>query len=179
VLGVRFASDGTPSSTRNPSIRGIPTMSVIIDGIILSGQSLNDISKDDVYSVEVLRSGAAKAIYGTGIEPGGALIITTRRTADPRYVTSTIPAGLITYPFKGFHVKRIFYSPKYDHPKKDGERFDSRSTIYWNPNIITGIDGKAAFEYYNADTKGTYRVVVEGIDDDGKLCRAGYRYKVE
>lgn len=179
VLGVRFGPDGTPSSTRNPSMRGIPTMSVIIDGIILPGQSLNDISRDDVYSVEVLRSGAAKALYGTSIEPGGALVITTRRTGDPKYVTSTMPSGLITYPFRGFHVARVFYSPKYDHPKTPGEPFDPRSTIYWNPNIITGADGKASFEYYNADTKGTYRVVVEGIDDDGKLGRAVYRYKVE
>ena len=179
VLGVRFGPDGTPSSTRNPSMRGIPTMSVIIDGIILPGQSLNDISRDDVYSIEVLRSGAAKALYGTGIEPGGALIITTRRSGDPKYVTSTVPSGLINYPFKGFHITRVFYSPKYDHPKKDDERFDSRNTIYWNPNVITGTDGKASVEYYNADTKGTYRVVVEGIDDEGKLGRAVYRYKVE
>jgi hypothetical protein len=175
---VNFSFDGTPSSTRNPSIRGIPTMSVIIDGIILPGQSLNDISRDDVYSVEVLRSGAAKAVYGTSIEPGGALIITTRRTADPHYVTSTIPSGLITYPFKGFHVTRVFYSPKYDHPKTTNAHFDARGTIYWNPNVITGTNGKASFEYYNADTKGSYRVVVEGIDDDGKLGRAVYRYEV-
>lgn len=179
VLGVRFGADGTPSSTRNPSIRGIATMSVIIDGIILPGQSLNDISRDDVYSIEVLRSGAAKALYGTGIEPGGALVITTRRTGDRKYVTSTTPSGLITYPFKGFHQARVFYSPKYNHPKTPAERFDSRSTIYWNPNIITDTNGKASFEYYNADTKGTYRVVVEGIDDDGRIGRQVYRYTVE
>ena len=53
------------------------------------------------------------------------------------------------------------------------------SGIYWNPNIITNKDGKAAFEFFNADTKGTYRVVIEGIDSDGNLGRQVFRYKVE
>ncbi|MGZ3945526.1 MAG: hypothetical protein ACXVJB_11320, partial [Mucilaginibacter sp.] len=63
--------------------------------------------------------------------------------------------------------------------KKDNDAADLRSTVYWNPNILADKDGKASFEYYNADTKGTYRVVVEGIDDDGKLGRAVYRYEVK
>ena len=46
---------------------------------------------------------------------------------------------------------------------------DLRSTIYWNPNIITDKDGKASFEYFNADGKGTYRMVIEGIDADGNI----------
>ena len=56
---------------------------------------------------------------------------------------------------------------------------DARSTIYWDPDIITDKDGKASFEFYNADTKGTYRVVIEGIDDNGNIGRQVYRYKVE
>ena len=54
-----------------------------------------------------------------------------------------------------------------------------RSTISWNPNIITDKDGKASFEYFNNDTKGTYRVVIEGIDDDGNLGRQVYKYEVK
>ena len=54
-----------------------------------------------------------------------------------------------------------------------------RGTIYWNPNVVTDASGKATFEYFNADTRGTYRVVVEGIDIDGNLGRQVYHYKVE
>ena len=54
-----------------------------------------------------------------------------------------------------------------------------RITIYWNPNIITDKDGKASFAYFNNDIKGTYRVVIEGIDDNGNLGRKVYRYKVD
>ncbi|MBS1501283.1 MAG: hypothetical protein JST32_04430 [Bacteroidetes bacterium] len=174
VMGVSFGPDGTPSNNRN----GAP-MSIIVDGIVLPPGSLNDLNKSDIYSIEVLRSGIARSIYGNSIAGGGALVITTRREADPNYVTSEIPAGLITYPFQGYHKARIFYSPKYDHPKTDSDPFDARRTIYWAPNIMTGKDGKASFEYYNADTKGTYRVVIEGIDDQGRIGREVYRYKVE
>lgn len=33
--------------------------------------------------------------------------------------------------------------------------------------------------FFNAGSKGTYRVVIEGIDGDGNLGRQVYRYKVE
>lgn len=54
-----------------------------------------------------------------------------------------------------------------------------RSTIYWNPGIKTGKDGNATFDYYNADGKGIYKVTIEGIDDNGNVGRAVYRYKVD
>ena len=178
VFGVRFKNDGTPHSTRSSA----GDMVVIIDGSIMSGNLINQIPANDIYSIEVLRSGEYLAIYGSNA-PGGALVITTRRggenTVESNYLTSRSPAGLITYPFKGYFRAKIFYTPKYHHPKKDTEPFDLRSTVYWNPNVITDKDGKASIEYFNNDTKGTYRVVVEGIDDNGDLGRQVYRYKVE
>lgn len=174
VSGVQFKFDGTPVNTR-----GGGSMSVIIDGLILDGSDLNNLNASDIYSIEVLRSGAARSVYGTSIQGGGALVITSKHANDPNYVTSETPSGLITYPFKGYYKAKAFYSPKYIHAKTDGETFDLRTTIYWNPNIITDKDGKVSFEYFNADTKGTYRVVVEGIDDNGNLGRQVFRYKVE
>ncbi|MFI5160031.1 MAG: hypothetical protein ACHQHN_02085 [Sphingobacteriales bacterium] len=176
AFGISFTPNGGVINKRGGNFH--PNMSVIVDGNVLSSVSLNDINGNDVYSIEVLRTTHAKAIYGNSIESGGALVITMKHGGEDKYLTSADPAGLITYRFNGFHRARVFYSPKYDHPKTETEPFDSRTTIYWNPNIITDKDGKASFEYYNADTKGTYRVVVEGIDEDGKLGRAVYRYNV-
>ena len=153
-------------------------MVVIVDGLILDADYLDNLNPSDIYSIEVLRSGSFLSIYGSNA-PGGALVITTRRAGDDNYATSIVPAGLITYPFKGYFRAKTFYSPKYTHPKTDTELYDLRNTIYWNPNVITGKDGEASFEYFNNDTRGTYRVVVEGIDDNGNLGRHVYRYKVE
>jgi TonB-dependent Receptor Plug Domain len=178
VFGVTFR-DGIPYSTRTQGrLSGSVAMVIIIDGAQLDGSALNDLNANDIYSIEVLRSGALLAIYGSNA-PGGALVITTRHSGETDYLTSQTPLGLIVYPFKGYYKARMFYSPKYEGPKTDTQQPDLRSTIYWNPIIITGNDGKATFEYFNADTKGTYRVVVEGIDNNGNLGRRVYRYKVE
>ncbi|MGZ3812882.1 MAG: TonB-dependent receptor plug domain-containing protein [Mucilaginibacter sp.] len=183
LFGVTFGSDGTPSSIRTQGrLTGALPMVIIVDGIILQGAHLNDLNANDIYSIEVLRSGSYLAVYGSNA-PGGALVITTRRGGDnpgnDKYLTSESPTGLITVPFKGYYKVKTFYAPRYAHPKKESEPLDLRNTIYWNPNIITDKNGNASIEYFNADTKGTYRVVIEGIDDNGNLGRQVYRYKVE
>lgn len=81
--------------------------------------------------------------------------------------------------FIGYYIAKAFYSPKYDKPASASQTLNMRSIIYWNPNILTDKDGKASFDYFNNDTKGIYRMVVEGIDDNGNLGRMVYRYKVE
>ena len=152
-------------------------MALFIDGAQVSINELDDINPYDIYSIEVLTSISYLAIYGSNA-PLGALIITLKHGADPVDITKVSVNGLITYKFKGFYKAREFYSPKYN--LKDTARVtDDRKTIYWNPNIITDKDGKASFEYFNAGSPGTYRVVIEGIDVDGNLGRQVFRYKVE
>src|SRR5690606_6683587 len=78
----------------------------------------------------------------------------------------------------GFTKIKEFYSPRYDAPQQTITS-DLRSTIYWNPQVTADQDGKAVLEYFNADGRGTYKLVVEGIDSNGNLGRAVYRYTVK
>jgi len=157
----------------------IPSMIVVVDGSIMDGSRINDINTNDIYSIEVLTSGANLVIYGSGAA-GGALIITTKHGGSkPTSYVNGPASGMMTYVFKGFYKAREFYSPAYTGPKTDTQTPDLRTTIYWNPDINTDKDGKASFEYFNADTKGTYRVVVEGIDENGNLGRQVFRYIVK
>lgn len=41
---------------------------------------------------------------------------------------------------------------------------DTRSTVYWNPGIVTGADGTATFSFYTSDMAGDYTITVEGLD---------------
>mgnify|MGYP001552047548 CR=1 FL=1 len=75
-------------------------------------------------------------------------------------------------------MAREFYSPRYEHNQPNNQA-DLRSTIYWNPELPTDKNGNASFDYYNADGTGTYRMVIEGIDDKGNLGRQIFSYKVE
>ena len=173
IFGVTFRG-GIPYNNR----KGRPAaLTVIIDGVVTdpaSGQ-MDNLSASDVFSIEVLRSGGYLAIYGSEA-PNGAIIITTRRGGEDGY-TEALPdvRGIITYPFMGYTPAKIFYTPKYAAKEQLN---DTRSTIYWNPNVITDKDGKATLEYLNGG-KGIYRIVVEGIDDDGNLGRQVYTYTVK
>lgn len=163
-------------------------MAIIIDGSVFE-QDINkemftqtkvfgNINIRDIYSIEVLENGSYLAMYGSNAE-GGALVITTRRGGENSGKKTVSAPGWISFPFQGFYKSRVFYSPQYDHPENSSEQKDLRSTIYWRPELVTDKDGNATFEYYNADGHGTYRVIVEGIDDQGNIGRQFYRYKVE
>ena len=54
----------------------------------------------------------------------------------------------------GYSVTRVFYSPKYDNPANSRDGVDLRSTIYWNPAVITDKNGSASFDFFNADGTG-------------------------
>lgn len=89
-----------------------------------------------------------------------------------------IVTGILPITVQGYQKVREFYSPKYEsgitynHP-------DLRTTIYWKPELITDKNGNASFDFYNADGIGTYRIVIEGIDEKGNLARQVYRYRVD
>jgi hypothetical protein len=160
------------------NFHGLPLNGVIVvDGIkMFPGFDLNSIPAHDVETVEGLKYTASAAIYGMDAGHRGVLIITTKRGGwDPKDIASY---GILPITVNGFHKAREFYSPKYEHPEVTNRK-DPRSTIYWKPEIVTDKDGNASFEYYNADGTGTYRVVIEGIDDKGDIGRQVYRYKVE
>ncbi|NCD71322.1 MG2 domain-containing protein [Mucilaginibacter agri] len=174
-------------------INGIPylagynhgPMQIVIDGVIMETRLdtnqhamgdavLKTLVPGDVETVEVLKYSNA-SIYGQ-IGGNGVLIVTTRQGTGSAAATETDP-GILVFKAPGLSVAREFYSPRYDvaatttHP-------DLRSTIYWQPEITTDAKGNASFNYYNADGTGTYRVIVEGIDEAGHIGRAVYRYAV-
>ena len=155
-----------------------PPMLVVYDGEEFNGSEINldNINVADIETVEVLKNASA-SVYGAR-GAAGVLVITSRRGGiEP--ISTENPRGILPISPKGYYIARAFYAPKYDHQETNLNRGDLRSTVYWNPEIITDANGNASFTYYNADGTGSYRVVIEGMDDKGRLGRHVYRYKVE
>ncbi|KLT64935.1 carboxypeptidase-like regulatory domain-containing protein [Pedobacter sp. BMA] len=149
---------------------------LIVDGMQMEADFLDNVSPMDVESIELLKSIGNTAIYGSQ-GGGGVIIITTKRGDGGRTYDRYAP-GIVTFNPKGFSVSREFYAPKYDSAN-NSNKADYRTTIYWNPQVVADKDGKAKFEFYNADEPGTYRVVIEGIDAVGHLGRKVYTYDVK
>lgn len=151
-------------------------MTIELDGMKIEAETLATIPAGSVESIEVLRSGGLTSVYGSD-GYNGLILVNTKKGGYAVGNNST--PNIITYKGKGYYKAREFYSPQYDNPKTNPELADLRSTIYWNPNVVTDKDGNASFNYFNAGTKGVYRMVIEGIDINGNLASLIYRYKVE
>ena len=84
-------SDGSPGSIPTISIRGTGTINssdplVVIDGVPVGG--LNDVSPNDIASIEILKDASASAIYGTRAANGVVLITTKRGKYDDQLKTT-------------------------------------------------------------------------------------------
>jgi len=152
-------------------------MLVVIDGVeMASGTGVNIINSNDVETVEVFKYASA-SIYGSQGKDG--VIVITTKEGKGLQAKDIASEGVLPITVKGFYRAREFYAPKYEASLPPNPRPDLRSTIYWNPAVVTDKDGNANFEFYSADAPGTYRVVVEGIDNKGDLGRKVFFVKVE
>ena len=164
------------SRSMNSSFMGPVPMQLIVDGTYVSPDFLGTISPRDVESIEVLKSASNTAIYGLR-GGGGVLLINTKR-GERNMSYSSYAAGIVSFKPQGMYRSREFYSPNYDDPKINAKIADLRTTVYWNPNIVTDSTGRAMVEYFNGDNAGSHAVIVEGINAEGEIGRSIYRYNV-
>ncbi|MBD1433383.1 TonB-dependent receptor plug domain-containing protein [Sphingobacterium sp. DN00404] len=163
LMGVMFRN-GIPYTTR-----GGGEMQVILDGMYVENDMLSMINPMDVQSVEVLRNVNYTAIYGS-YGGNGLIIITSKSGADAMRSNYT-PKGIATVQPKGFHIQKTFYKPLYEPNSETTLNQDLRTTIHWEPNIVTDEHGKAAFDFYTSDEAGKYLITIEGLDFNGRLGR--------
>lgn len=77
------------------------------------------------------------------------------------------------------NIPREFYQPIYDSPEKVNDPVpDSRSLVYWNPNVTTDENGEAEIAFYNADRPQIIEITVEGIGENGSLGIQRYEYTI-
>ncbi|MES2807002.1 MAG: hypothetical protein V4619_00145 [Bacteroidota bacterium] len=161
---------------KNANGPGYSPLQVILDGRkvdldeaaeILDGYQ---IQPESIYKIEIVRSlGSMLSSMG-----GPGLLIMTKAN----YVRKNYTPSVANITPKGFNKVREFYQPRYDKP--GASRLpDLRTTIHWNPYLKTDTNGKTAFNFFNADGPGNYKVIVEGINAEGELGRQVYRYTVD
>ena len=155
---------------------------VFMNNFPVDARDINSVNLAELESVEVFLNdplGTIDRLYGTK----GVLLINTKKPATGAKISrqellDMLPKkNIITISPMGYSKEREFYSPKY-LPNATITNSDLRTTIYWNPKIVTDATGNFSFEFFNADGRGSYRAVVEGIDKNGNVGRTVYRYKV-
>jgi len=159
-LQVQFANDGRPSLIW----RGVHP-EIYIDEISQLPYELQSYSMDDIAYIKVFRPPFFGSLGGGA---GGAISIYTRKGFDAK----SKPGKGLSFKFlEGYTGYKQFYSPDYSMPTGNFLP-DLRKTLYWNPYLLTDASThKITLEFYNNDISKKLRIVLEGMNAEGKLAR--------
>jgi len=152
--------NGSPSVTW----RGSST-SLFLDEMQADVDMLKNIPMSDIAYIKVLRP----PFFGaTGGGAGGAIAVYTRRGADRKNTGGG--KGLDSKALAGYTMIKDFYSPDYElHPEQKADS-DTRTTLYWNPYIITNKKNRTVeVVFFNNDVSKKLRIDVQGMNAQGKL----------
>jgi len=155
------------NATQNPpslSWRG-GSPSLFLDEMPVTSDMLTSIPVNDIAYVKVF---SPPFMGATGGGSGGGIAIYTRKGGDEKQEPGK---GLSNNTVSGYTMIREFYSPDYDSFNEENEKKDLRSTLYWNPSVVT-VPGKnkVLLKFYNNDVTESFRVIIEGMTKDGRLA---------
>ncbi|MFB9845194.1 hypothetical protein [Mucilaginibacter ginsenosidivorans] len=96
----------------------------------------------------------------------GAILIYTKNSNDDRLA---IPGykRFDSYIFNGYTITREFAVPDYSKPQTKTTT-DNRTTLYWNHDLNTRR-GEAKFSFYNSDNTKHFRIIIQGMDAEGRI----------
>lgn len=146
----------------------------LLNGIPVDMDRLLLLKMPEVDKVEILKGNDA-TIYGSR-GAGGVISVFTKRAEliDPATI---IAPGTIVKRIKGFAPYCAFYSPRYTPENINSEVPDVRTTLYWNPSV-TLINGRADLSFFTCDNNARYKIFVEGMSDNGKICLGSGEFAV-
>lgn len=138
------------------SIRNRPA-AYVVNGMLTPADAIAFIAPTDVDFIEVIHN----SVRHEGQHVVNIIL------KDGSSMSDYAPVGVNQAKHPGFYQAREFYSPNYDVKDNRHSLEDKRTTLYWEPMIITDENGRAAVAFFTADVASRYRVVVEGITPDG------------
>lgn len=162
VAGLQISGSGSQMSM---SWRG-GTPSLYLNEMITNVDMIQSIPITDIAYIKVMRP----PFFGSGGGGAdGAIAIYTKRGGDVQR-NDPNKKGMESTILAGYSKFKEFYNPVYT--KEPTYEADTRSTLYWNPYIITNKKTpRFRVEFYNNDLSKKLLVVLEGINSEGRMTR--------
>lgn len=133
---------------------------VLVDGIPVF--DVDDIMKMDPLRVKKLEVIKQQYYLGQAAFSG----IVSYSTYNGDLGDLVLDPRSIAMDYEGLQLKRRFFSPQ--HRGNDDSRMpDQRYLLHWEPEITTNEMGEYRMEFYTSDVAGRYKIVVEGLTDQG------------
>lgn len=158
-------------------------MAIFINGLNMDANQINTLEAANIESIEVFLKDDL-GLVNRANNTNGVIVINQKKAPKGTKISKSQLMDLLPKPYEvtfspqGYNKERQFYMPKYDVPA-NLNRNDLRTTIYWNPKLVTDKTGITSFDFFNADGRGQYKVTVEGIDNNGNIGRSIFRYSVK
>ncbi len=191
VAGVNVTeSSGRPGDQANIQIRGLGSITgsasplYVVDGIPQNGNP--NIPSEDIATIDILKDGAAAAVYGTRASNGVILISTKRGKAGTTKVNFSSYYGVqnITSGTPLLNTKEHIYVDEQLQISAGG---DGSPILTFNPNALDYdtdfvnaiLNDNAAIQNYNLRLSGgkdglTFNVNTNYFNQDGILIQSGY-----
>ncbi|SFU07243.1 TonB-dependent outer membrane receptor, SusC/RagA subfamily, signature region [Algoriphagus locisalis] len=170
VSGVQVSLAGPNVSI---TIRGVGTLGgasteplFLLDNVPTQASTLFNVNPRDVESIDVFKDPASTSIFG--VQGGNGVIAIYTKTGAAREISV---GGTLVSRVGGYAVPREFYLPKYDTKTVENAMADERATVYWNPLVTLDDNGETNLEFFNTDLAKRLVIVVEGMDESGRLGR--------
>jgi hypothetical protein len=124
----------------------------------------------DMNSIAMIKVFRPPFMFATGGGRGGAIAIYTKKGGDNKLNMNI--KGLDYTLLDGYTKFKEFYSPNYEKQEDSFTKKDIRTTLYWNPYLITNKTQQSMHvEFFNSDITRSYTIVLEGINAAGKMTR--------
>lgn len=127
----------------------------------------------DVKSIEYFTpNNAINGFFGARPSPDGkvpgVLFIFLKDGSEIARTRAKDSPSFVSVHQLGYSPSVEFYSPQYQN-KKSNQRPDHRTTLYWNPKVVTDEKGHTSVRFYASDISKRYLVTLEGVSNDGTV----------
>ena len=168
VPGIRFIYDKFGNAYK--AIWRLDTVDVYLDEIYVDPSNMPLISIKNIAYIKVLPPGSSAGFSNPGHvggSSGGTISLYSKNGGN-----TTIDILVKETMLQGYTAYKEFYSPDYSMPTNDFIK-DARTTLYWNPSVSTDANThKVKLIFYNNDFSKKLKIIVEGMNDEGRLTRA-------
>ena len=162
---IAYKVPGIGSPESSPSGKSFDrNMPIFIDEVESVNEVLQTLPISQIAYVKYIRG----LVVGLRVKSThGVLYVYTKRGDEPLPPSK----NMRTRYAKGYNSTQNFTQPDYED-KANLIKTDNRSTLYWNPYVMTdAANPKYTIEYYNNDLSKKLLLIIEGMDERGRLVQ--------
>ncbi len=147
-----------------------------LDRLLFLKGAIEQFTAEDIKGMEVMFKGMYNNRYNASFVDINS--VSAINDIDYAYIEITTRSGkgplinskdgfYLYKPLMPAFVKE-FYTPKYKS-RETQVKTDFRSTLHWEPDVITDAKGEATLKFFTSDRTGNYTIIAEGSNMNGLI----------